>query len=282
MPDFFTYDCHLPSHIRHDREFLLDFIEEEKEDNTFDDFGSEGKTEVILEDEIESNSEEQASEDELPETVIAKRKDYFICKGVLQASYPKRSKSKNPKGKNICKIQPGLKSWVIDITDEASAFQKIVDGEMVEDIVKFTNLYIEHKCTEIGMPTSVTEILVLFGAVFLIAIKHGHHTNVLELWNPDGTGIIALRTIMSYRRFLFLLRCIRFDDSTTREVEKCLVQPFENENRNLTTDNWYMDYSLAHYLLTKKITLLGTIRKNKSEILSECQPNKSWSHMYSE
>ncbi|KAG8234323.1 hypothetical protein J437_LFUL013063 [Ladona fulva] len=224
--------------------FLLDFFEEEKE---HDDDGSEDKNEVILQDKLESNSEEEASKDKLPETITAQRKDYFVGKKALQASYPKRGKSKNlkvspakdaflckktpytvktkTKGKNICKIQPGLKSCAIDITDEVSAFQKMVDGEMVEDIVKFTNLYIERKCTEVNYSrdrdarvTSVTEILALFGALFLIAIKHGHHTNVLELWNPDGTGIIALRAIMSYRRFLFLLRCIRFDDFTTREV----------------------------------------------------------------
>ncbi|KAG8234317.1 hypothetical protein J437_LFUL013057 [Ladona fulva] len=213
--------------------FLLDFVEEEKEDDRFDDDGSEGENEVILQDELESNSEEEASEDELPETITTQRKDYLVGKGVLRTSYPKRGKSKNlkkktpytvktkTKGKNICKIQPGLKSCPID---KVSAFQEMVDGEMVEDIVKFTNLYIERKCTEVNYSrdrdarvTSVTEILALFGALFLIAIKHGHHTNVLELWNPDGTGIIAFRAVMSYRRFLFLLCCIRFDDSTTRE-----------------------------------------------------------------
>ncbi|KAG8233265.1 hypothetical protein J437_LFUL009975 [Ladona fulva] len=236
--------------------FLLDFVEEEKEDYTIDNDGSEGKNEVVLQDELRSNSEEEASEDELPKTVTTQRKDYFVSKGVLRASYPKRGKSKNPKvtvspakdaflwkktpytvktktkGKNICKIQPGLKSCAIDITDEVSAFQKMVDGEMVEDIVKFTNLYIGGKCTEVNYSrdrdarvTSVTEILALYGALFLIATKHGHHTNILELWNPDGTEIIALRAVMSYRR--------------------------------------------------KKITLLGTIRKNKREIPSEFQPNKS-------
>jgi len=41
----------------------------------------------------------------------------------------------------------------------------------------------------------------------------------LELWAYDGTGIEitrAVMTIMSYKRFLFITRCIRFDDRSTR------------------------------------------------------------------
>ncbi|XP_055950804.1 piggyBac transposable element-derived protein 4-like [Argiope bruennichi] len=42
------------------------------------------------------------------------------------------------------------------------------------------------------------------------------HTNVEQLWASDGTGIQILRAAMSYKRFLFLHRCIQFDNIDTR------------------------------------------------------------------
>lgn len=353
-------------------------------------------------------SEQDASEDENPEILVEELGDFYIGKGAkegttkattlrgsrtrkaaikvqlsqsdIDAAYKWRktpyTKTKT-KQKNICNFVPGLTACAKDITDEVSAFGKMIDADMVDEIVRYTNIFIirlrtgkkylrERDCSE----TSKSEILALFGASVLIGIKHGHHTNVKELWNRDGTGIIALRALMSYNRFLFLLRCLRFDDSSTRparkatdklaairsildqfvnnckknytvgafitidemlhpfrgrcsfvqympskpakyglkvlaccdsktfytsnlevycgqqmdgpyrvsnspaEVVKRLVQPLENKNRNLTTDNWYTSYSLTNYLLSKKFTFIGTMRKNKREIPPEFLPNK--------
>jgi len=46
---------------------------------------------------------------------------------------------------------------------------------------------------------------------------------------------------------------------------KRLVTPIENSKRNLTTDNWYTSIPLADYLLQKKITLTGTLKKKTCE-----------------
>ncbi|XP_055928586.1 piggyBac transposable element-derived protein 4-like [Argiope bruennichi] len=196
------------------------------------------------------------------------------------------------------------------------------------------------------------------------------HTNVEQLWASDGTGIQILRAAMSYKRFLFLLRCIRFDDIDTGaerrksdklaairsiwdsfvqnclksyntsefvtidemlhpfrgrcswiqyipnkpakygikifalcdsktfycsnmeiyigkqppgpfavenkplDIVKRLVMPIENSNKNLTTDNWYTSFPLVVYLLEKKITFIGTVKKNKKEIHAEFLPRK--------
>ena len=48
-----------------------------------------------------------------------------------------------------------------------------------------------------------------------------------------------------------------------------LVQGLENTGRNITTDNFFTSLSLANTLLEKKLSLLGTVRKNKGEIPSE-------------
>lgn len=68
----------------------------------------------------------------------------------------------------------------------------------------------------------MSEILALVGTLYLIGLKQSSHTNVSELWTTDGTGVPLLRCIMSSRRFLFLLRCLRFDDRSTRKERRKL------------------------------------------------------------
>jgi len=269
---------------------------------------------------------------------------------------------------------PGPTSHARDASTELEAYLKIMDIDIIDEIVKCTNKYmqvIRHKfarecrCTE----TSRSEIMALLGLLCLIGTRKGHHANVRELWTADGTGVQILRACMSYDRFLFLLRCIRFDDLQTRpgrrqtdklapirtildifvkncqqyyntsefttidemlhsvrgrcsfiqympnkpakfevkiftlcdaktfccsnleiycgkqppgphdvrntptDIVKRLVSPVEN-NKNMTTDNWYTNIPLLHCLLEKKTTLLGTMKKNKCEIPPEFLPTK--------
>lgn len=59
------------------------------------------------------------------------------------------------------------------------------------------------------------------------------------------------------------------------DVVKRLVSPLENSCRNITTDNYYTSIPLADYLLQKKLTLVGTLKKNKKEVPLEFLPNKT-------
>ncbi|XP_035206417.1 uncharacterized protein LOC118181397 [Stegodyphus dumicola] len=58
------------------------------------------------------------------------------------------------------------------------------------------------------------------------------------------------------------------------EVVKRLTEKLNSES-NVTVDNWYTSYELAKYLLQKNITLVGTIKKNKREILKEFVNSKN-------
>ena len=53
------------------------------------------------------------------------------------------------------------------------------------------------------------------------------------------------------------------------------MSPIENSNKNVTTDNWCTNIPLLHYLLEKKTTLLGTVKKNKREIPPKFLPTKA-------
>lgn len=45
-----------------------------------------------------------------------------------------------------------------------------------------------------------------------------------------------------------------------------LVAEIEKSGRNITTDNFFTSLALARKLLTKKLTLVGTVRKNRAEL----------------
>ncbi|XP_069669317.1 piggyBac transposable element-derived protein 4-like [Periplaneta americana] len=137
-----------------------------------------------------------------------------------KTSYSTSSKTKK---KNIVKIFPGPKGNARVVNGEMKAFSCIMDDNIIDHIIRCTNLFIERK--QIGTnftrdrrfrEVSRSEILALLGLLYLIGTKKGSHTNVLELWSSDGTGIQILRAYMSYDRFLQILRSIRFDDKSTR------------------------------------------------------------------
>ena len=48
-----------------------------------------------------------------------------------------------------------------------------------------------------------------------------------------------------------------------------LVEDVENSIRNITCDNFFTNLSLARKLLQRKLTLVGTMRKNKPELLTK-------------
>lgn len=60
------------------------------------------------------------------------------------------------------------------------------------------------------------------------------------------------------------------------EVVMSLCEPIYRSKRNVTTDNWFTSLRLLESLYSKKLTLIGTIRTNKTELPPEfVNPPKS-------
>ncbi|KAJ8930731.1 hypothetical protein NQ314_016437 [Rhamnusium bicolor] len=55
-------------------------------------------------------------------------------------------------------------------------------------------------------------------------------------------------------------------DNSALSVVKRLITPIALSGRNVTIDNWFSSIPLASYLLEQKLTMVGTIRKNKKEL----------------
>lgn len=195
---------------------------------------SENEEEIITQSDHESDSEQEYvpgnsdSEFSDDDAVDTDGQRFFVGKDQISKwnKIPVATTSKT-KRKNIVRIFPGPKSHAKGLTSEISAFEKLINANMVERVVNYTNMYIESKRVDIeysrerdSKHTTKSEIMALLGLLIIIGTKKANHVNVQELWANDGSGLEITRQVMSYKRFLFLIRCLRFDDRNTREEKK--------------------------------------------------------------
>lgn len=139
---------------------------------------------------------------------------------------PVKSKFARTPSKNILKSILPFPKDCADVKDEISAFFKIINIEMIDSIVTYTNMYIKSKRTaettkksisdRCATDTDRSEIMAFMGILFLLGTKKMSKLNLEEAWARDGTGIEILQGTMGLRRFRFLLTAIRFDDKSTR------------------------------------------------------------------
>ncbi|CAH1994090.1 unnamed protein product [Acanthoscelides obtectus] len=186
---------------------------------------SEGEEEVIQYNVYDSESEQSAVEDSNYTHELENQGDEFFYIGKDEENVWKStpvSFTSKTRSKNIIKILPGSKGAAKTVSNHLESFYIFISNEMIDNIITCTNLYTENKKQNFARDrdckiTSSTEIQALFGALYIIAVKKGNRVDVRELWSTDGTGIIRLRAAFSYRKFLFLLRALRFDNINTRK-----------------------------------------------------------------
>jgi hypothetical protein len=136
-----------------------------------------------------------------------------------------RHQNSKTKRKNIVKILPRPRNASRNAKTEIEAFANFLTVEMIDKIVFYMNSEIERQKEKFSRirdckESSRAELMALFGILYLIGTRKGHHTNVLELWAADGTGLPILRSAMSYNRFLFFIRNLRFNDKATRDTRR--------------------------------------------------------------
>ncbi|UYV75608.1 hypothetical protein LAZ67_13000733 [Cordylochernes scorpioides] len=72
--------------------------------------------------------------------------------------------------------------------------------------------------------TNDVEIWAQIGLLLLSGTNKACHLSFQEIWADDGTGFKIFRSVMNRERFLFLLRCLRFDDLPTLDEK---IIPFK-------------------------------------------------------
>lgn len=108
-----------------------------------------------------------------------------------------------------------------DVKDEISSWNKIINTDMIDLIVYYTNLHIQ-KRKESGdfqrssksdvKETNRAELLAVIGILYLLGSKKMSKVNLAEAWACDGNGIEILQGVMGVNGFRFLLTCSRFDE----------------------------------------------------------------------
>lgn len=95
----------------------------------------------------------------------------------------------------------------------------------METIAENTNLYIceisqNYSRERRAKPTDICEIKARFGSLYLAGTLKSARLNTKELWDRSGVGIQQFWLTISQDRFLFLLRCLRFDNLETKEERR--------------------------------------------------------------
>lgn len=74
-------------------------------------------------------------------------------------------------------------------------------------------------------PTTKAAIKALIGLLLLAGLLRASYLSTDDFWSKDGSGVDIFPCVMSKQRYLFLLRCLRFDDNATRverqKIDRC-------------------------------------------------------------
>ncbi|KAJ8953863.1 hypothetical protein NQ314_007203 [Rhamnusium bicolor] len=106
-------------------------------------------------------------------------------------------------------------------------FRYFINNAMIDIIVENTNLYINSVSINFernrdARPKNKTKIYAFLGLLIYCGVFKANRLNVKDLWKSDGSGVEIFRLAMSINRFLFLLRCLRFDNKDTREERRTI------------------------------------------------------------
>ena len=131
---------------------------------------------------------------------------------------PKRSRTAV---RNIVHIPRG-KGPYANISSEQDAFNKLIDKNMIDIIVKHTNEEISRRCSNYSDQrfvgdTDAVEILAPIGLLYASGSRKDSHLTTCDMFSSFGPSIY--KCIMSEMRFKFLLLCLRFDDKVNRDPE---------------------------------------------------------------
>lgn len=226
-----------------DRILEEELSESEKDDSDADpdfqlysDHDTESDVGLEENDELDNNSAAEVNEErdnvqvhdgsgDAP--ITGRAKNYILGKD-KKTKWQKNLPTQNVRTRshNIVTHFPGNLREARDIQTPLEAWSLFFNEPLVDLVLESTNIFInsvKNNYTHdpnLARPTSSVEIKAYLGLLYLSGVLHGGHMNLGDFWATDGTGTEIFRAGMSFRRFRFLSRCIRFDDITTRNARK--------------------------------------------------------------
>lgn len=126
---------------------------------------------------------------------------------------------------NIITFLPGTKGNARNAIRPLDCWTCFIDNNIIETITASTNIFIskvanKYKDKNEARLTNQIEMKALIGLLYLAGLFKSGRRNSQDFWASDGTGVEVFPATMAHRRFVFLLRCLRFDDVNTRDDRK--------------------------------------------------------------
>nr|CAH7718289.1 unnamed protein product [Callosobruchus chinensis] len=200
-----------------------------------DDEDNDSEVDAVEVDERDTDTEQDGvSDDSSDETEIS---DDYMYTGIPMYTgkdgQTKWSKmlppSSRTKSHNLVLRIPGPVKAVKSAKTILQCFSTFIDDTMIDIIVICTNIKIEEikrnfQRERDARETDSCEIKAFNGILYMAGTMKSGRQNILDLWATDGTGCEHVYLTMSYNRFRFICRCIRFDNihdrHELRELDK--------------------------------------------------------------
>lgn len=234
---------------------------EEEEENIIDSSDEDEIEAEIIQSDHDSESQESANEMESEwssddgeplSSHASNRNTYYLSKNkdTKWAKEPPRT-SVRIRSHNIMTETPGPKGTATTVSTIPEAFFCMFSKNTIHLILCHTNNYIqsiqekfqrERDCKVINYE----ELLAYFGLLYMSGVLRSSHLNFKDLWATDGTGIEFFQNTMSFNRFLFITRCIRFDNKNTRPERQVIDKlAAVREFTDMMNNNFMSNYSAS-------------------------------------
>lgn len=186
-----------------------------------------GEPTVCHDSESEQDAEEEreqndsTSEDDLLLSALARYQSRNGTKWSKFPPPPTRTRSYN-----IMSRPPGPIGIARDAKTALQSFFIFFNEDILNILVESTNVFINTIKTRYqrdrdANTTDIIEMKAFIGILVVIGTCRAGRRNLKDIWdNSKGTGIEMVYTTMSENRFRFLLRGLRFDDVTDRQVRQ--------------------------------------------------------------
>ncbi|XP_053945946.1 piggyBac transposable element-derived protein 4-like [Anastrepha ludens] len=178
-------------------------------------------TEVEEEDFVANTSSSDEATDEDEDNVITCEKT--ILRGKNGHKWSSVKGTTHHYGLNIVHKSRGPTRQCKNIIDPIDCFKLFITGDIVDEVVKWTNVEINQRQSILLANTDQTqrrntnanEIYAVMGILVLTAVKKDQHLSVEELFDRCYSGSIYA-SVLTKARFQFLMSCLRFDDKSLR------------------------------------------------------------------
>lgn len=223
------YNLNNPKDVENLRKFMLEEDENEDLSNQVEDFEDEPDTDaedLPAEERVGDSDTDESGNEEEPE--LHENLFYFGKDKTTRWMKVPRANKRRTEPHNIVTRLPGVIHEARSAKLPIECWSHMFSDEMLQRIVTFTNQYIHLEVRDRfdrqrdANDMDMTELKAFIGLLYLAGTLHANKMMLEDLWGTDGHGVEIFRLVMSLKRFKFLMRCLRFDDRTTRAERKAV------------------------------------------------------------